>query len=230
MKSAVVLWRQTSKKLRRKVKFKRRSDKVIIILFDYFGVVMFDPLQKWQDQYQLNQDDRLKVAKLCAQIDSNAISLKKFYTELGKLTGRTAQQTERDIQVYAEYNQDTLNIIRQLKKHSNIRIGLLSNAHGSLHQGIWKDGVHRLFDDVVTSQETAHLKPKPDPDFFLYAINRLGGRPAQAIFFDDLEINIQGAKTAGLRAYQFINAAACREQLIKLSILSDSPLKISLSI
>src|SRR5690606_36944008 len=126
---------------------------------------------------------------------------------------KTGHQTEKEIASYAGYNQELLQLIRQLNKLKHVRVGLLSNAHRSLHQGLWKDKVHPLFDDVVTSQEISKVKPKPDPEFFIHAINRLGGKPTSTIFFDDRLINVQAAKQLGLKAHLFTSAQQCKVQL-----------------
>ena len=119
-----------------------------------------------------------------------------------------------------QYDRELLEIIRQLRGLKNVRVGLLTNAHRSLHMGLWKDGIHPYFDDVLTSQEISQIKPKPDSDFFMHAINRLGGTPEKTIFFDDRQVNVDGAKVIGVKAHLFTSAAQCKVDLHKHKVFN----------
>src|SRR5690606_12178952 len=118
----------------------------------------------------------------------------------------TSIQVQTELQNNSGYNQELLEIIRQLRQLKRVRIGLLSNAHRSLHESLWRDNIHQLFDDVVTSQEISQVNPKPDPMFFQHAINRLGGVPTKTLFFDDRQTNVDGASQIGLDAHLFTTA------------------------
>lgn len=186
-----------------------------VILFDHFGVVCSDPLAKWKHDYQLTGLEAAKVDEICKRIDSGQIELDEFYEQLGHITGQSGFEVKVELDGNGQYDRELLEIIRQLRGLKNVRIGLLTNAHRSLHMGLWKDGVHPYFDDVLTSQEVSQVKPKPDPDFFRHAINRLGGAPEKTIFFDDRQANVDGAKATGIKAHLFINAAQCKVDLHK---------------
>ena len=54
------------------------------------------------------------------------------------------------------------------------------------------------FDIVVAHEDTARHKPDPDP--VLYAIERLDGTPAQAVYVGDSPFDIRAAKAAGAYA------------------------------
>jgi putative hydrolase of the HAD superfamily len=55
-----------------------------------------------------------------------------------------------------------------------------------------------LFDEVVDSCEVGVRKP--NPAIFRLTVDRLGVVPERAVFLDDLESNLVGARAAGLRA------------------------------
>ncbi|MGC3994897.1 MAG: HAD-IA family hydrolase [Propionicimonas sp.] len=44
---------------------------------------------------------------------------------------------------------------------------------------------------------------KPDPAYYTYIVDALGIAPDEAVFVDDMEVNVRGAQRAGLRAVQF---------------------------
>lgn len=44
---------------------------------------------------------------------------------------------------------------------------------------------------------------KPDPAYFTYIVDTLGIEPEEAVFVDDMAVNVRGARQAGLRAVHF---------------------------
>jgi len=59
----------------------------------------------------------------------------------------------------------------------------------------------QLFDRTFYSFELGLAKP--DPEYFLAAVDALGVRPEEAVFVDDMLSNVRGAREAGLRAVLF---------------------------
>ncbi len=90
------------------------------------------------------------------------------------------------------------------------RLGILSNA--------WSDSEHEIrerlpglldfFDDVIFSAKVGLAKP--DRRIYQLAVERLGVRPDEAVFIDDIEKNVHGAREAGLYAIH----AHCGEEVI----------------
>jgi FMN phosphatase YigB (HAD superfamily) len=62
---------------------------------------------------------------------------------------------------------------------------------------------------------------KPDPQAFLHVASRIGVKPSRAVFFDDLEDNVAGARAAGLHAFRSVCAADIRNALEQLGIGVD---------
>jgi 2-haloacid dehalogenase len=67
------------------------------------------------------------------------------------------------------------------------------------------------FRDIVVSGEEKLLKP--DPAIYFRALNRFGLKPAEALFIDDREINVEGARALGMQAHLFIDADDLRVRL-----------------
>jgi HAD superfamily hydrolase (TIGR01509 family) len=57
------------------------------------------------------------------------------------------------------------------------------------------------FDTVVVSYEVGCAKP--DAEIFELTLDRLGVAAAQALFVDDREVNLEGARRVGLRTLHF---------------------------
>ena len=82
------------------------------------------------------------------------------------------------------------------------KVSVLSNADGSL-RGRLEDEmrIHHLFDDIVCSAEVGMAKP--EPEIFRLAAGRLGLDPAECVFVDDWDQNIEAARTVGMTAIRY---------------------------
>ena len=67
------------------------------------------------------------------------------------------------------------------------------------------------FRDIVVSGREKMLKP--DPAIYYLALDRFGLRPEEALFIDDREINIEGARAVGMHAHLFVDAEDLRRRL-----------------
>lgn len=86
--------------------------------------------------------------------------------------------------------------------HQSYKTALLSNAWDDLRQVIAeKWHFEDAFDTIIISAEVGLAKP--DPRIFQLALTRLGVEAGQAIFVDDMQRNVVGAKSVGLQAIQF---------------------------
>ena len=57
------------------------------------------------------------------------------------------------------------------------------------------------FDVLFHSWQIGHAKP--DPAFFTHIVGELGVEPDEAVFVDDMAVNVAGARAAGLRGVHF---------------------------
>jgi epoxide hydrolase-like predicted phosphatase len=97
-------------------------------------------------------------------------------------------------------DRDLLDFIRSLRRR--YRTGVISNAMDgtrALIEGAW--GMADAFDTLVLSAEVGVMKP--DPRIFQLALQRLNVLPAQALFIDDFQHNIDGARLLGMHAIRF---------------------------
>jgi putative hydrolase of the HAD superfamily len=79
------------------------------------------------------------------------------------------------------------------------RVGCLSNTNRLHADRHWSElGMADLFDDQFLSYEMGLVKP--DRDAFEYVIDALGCPAERILFLDDNQINVEGARSAGLRS------------------------------
>lgn len=86
-------------------------------------------------------------------------------------------------------------LVRRLRPH--YKLSILSNADLRLRARLERDGLHALFDDLVVSAEVGMAKP--DPAVFRLAAERLGVAPAECVFVDDWDQNVEAARALGMR-------------------------------
>ena len=103
--------------------------------------------------------------------------------------------------------------IKELKK--KYQIALLSNFTSGLEkflQEIFK--IYHLFDLVVSSYNVK--MKKPDPRIYKHTLEKLGVRPEEVVFIDDLEENVKGAEATGIKGIIFKSVDQCKYDLDKL--------------
>ena len=71
----------------------------------------------------------------------------------------------------------------------------------------------RLFDGLFFSSDLGVAKP--DAEFFRTVTHRLGHRPADVLFFDDLSVNVEGARSVGWLAEQFTTVERLRADVTR---------------
>ena len=97
-------------------------------------------------------------------------------------------------------DQDLLAFTASLKP--NYRLGLLSNAWVSARKLLNQlFNFLDIFDESIFSCEVG--KRKPDPTIFKIILGKMGISAENVIFIDDMQINVEGAKSAGLHAIQY---------------------------
>ena len=114
---------------------------------------------------------------------------------------------------YDEIDFDLIDWIHHL--HPAFKTGLLSNAFDDLRQIIserWH--FEDAFDDMVISAEVGMVKP--DPRIYHLALEGLGVEAEQAVFVDDMQYNIEGARRVGMLGIRFYNPEQVKDELVKL--------------
>ena len=105
---------------------------------------------------------------------------------------------------------ELIDYIRHLR--SRYRTALLSNALPNLRNLLtdkWR--IDDAFHEIIISAEVGLLKP--DPAIYTLTLEKLGIESQEAVFIDDNEQNVAGARQVGMRAIRFRNAAQARTDL-----------------
>ena len=116
-----------------------------------------------------------------------------------------------DLAMWSNINSDMVDWARQLGS-SGLRVGLLSNMHSDMVVHCRKHFAWlNSFDFVTFSAEVRMLKP--DPAIYEHTLRGLGVTAQQALFLDDREVNVQGARALGMAAIRVQSMAQLRGDL-----------------
>jgi putative hydrolase of the HAD superfamily len=101
--------------------------------------------------------------------------------------------------------------------HERLKTGLLTNNFIATHDldqrggGVGHESVLGYFDVVVESSRAGCRKP--DPHFYRIACELLAIEPTEAVFLDDLGINLKPARAMGMQTIKVTDPERALEQL-----------------
>lgn len=94
-----------------------------------------------------------------------------------------------------EHNPDIEKVVRLIKE-KGLSLGIVTGkGRDSANISLRHLGLARFFDVTITGDDV--VRPKPDPEGLLMAINRLGVRPADAMYVGDSNGDILAGRRAG---------------------------------
>lgn len=80
------------------------------------------------------------------------------------------------------------------------------------------DWLFGRFQDIVVSGDEKLVKP--DPAIYALALERFGLAGPDAVFVDDLPVNVEAARAQGIHGVVFTGAEAFRAELVRLGVLA----------
>jgi putative hydrolase of the HAD superfamily len=136
---------------------------------------------------------------------------RRFAAALGLGEDRAEGLIER---LWADLGPDEEMIEAVAAAHAaGVRTGLISNSWGTALK-YEEELMGRLFDGLVIS----HIEGlrKPDPEIYALGAQRIGLRPEQCVFVDDLPGNLKPARALGMATVRHTTAAETIPQLEEL--------------
>ena len=101
----------------------------------------------------------------------------------------------------------------------SMRVGCLSNTNTLHAERHWTEfGIADLFEDRFLSHEMGLLKP--DLAAFEYVVEALGCPAERILFLDDNQINVEGARAAGMRSERTRGVVEARAILADIELLA----------
>ena len=190
-------------------------------IFDIGGVLLHSrnveaTRARWEKRLGLTEGELWRVLPgIVARADSGELDEEAFWAEIAEALGAEGviQELRDDAWWWDEVDAELVSFIASLRPQ--ILTGIISNAYAGARE--FADRRHGLiahFDTVVISGEEGCVKP--DERIYRIACERLGVEPAEAVFVDDLRVNVEAARTLGMQGIQHRDTAETIAKLAEL--------------
>ena len=182
------------------------------VIFDCFGVLITIGRDLLHQTYPQFSD---QLTELERKSDSGLVSRSEFYNSVVTITGISMDDAMNKYYSVENYNQSSIDLIKQVKAPGRYKIGLLSNiGHGWLDDFLPIMNSMNLFDAVILSSDIGITKP--DPKIFELMAEKLGVNTDECIMIDDTPVNIASAINTGMQGIIFDSIDQAKTDLGKL--------------
>ncbi len=187
------------------------------VIFDFGGVLVrtldYSGRRKWEARLGLAQGDLEQVvfnSDVATRAMMGEVPESAVWTNAGAVFHVAAEELKQlriDFWAGDALDEELVRFLGGLRPQ--YRTGILSNAwSGARDVFVGRLGLDRSVDAIVISAE--ERLAKPDGRIYHLAAARLGVRPEEAVFVDDVQANIDGARAVGMCGVLF----RTREQTI----------------
>ena len=180
--------------------------KVEAFIFDIGNVLLrFRPGQAEEALARLGLSslpDLAALQDLGLRYERGALDRAGFLSALRDILGHAGPDEDltRAWQEIFEPNEPMWRLVEAL--HGHYPLYLLSNTNCLHHEYVAREyEVFEKFADGVFSYRAKLMKP--EPEIFALAIRQFGVEPGSTVYLDDLSANVEAARAAGLRAFQY---------------------------
>lgn len=191
-------------------------------MFDFFGVFSTPPATNWFKKAVPGDDAKLREFQaLCTQSDYGLITRAEMIEQAAELAGGLpVAAVEKGMQAETRLNTELVAYAQKLKQ-AGYHLACVSNGTKEWTLRVMDDfGIRDLFDEIVLSGDLGMIKPYPE--IYRYALDKVGVKPAEALFIDDRKDNVDGADACGIRGLVFEETAAFIHELEAI-LKQDNP-------
>ncbi len=151
------------------------------------------------DTYRFEFDrGTISGAQMYAQLLSNA-----GYHELASNKTMMEKIAKLDLESWKDIRQDVTEWGLSLQKEG-FKLGILSNMPYEFLD-LYEQTIP-LFTHADFACFSCRVKLiKPEPEIYKVALNGLGIKPEEAVFFDDIQVNVDAARKLGINAFLWTN-------------------------
>ncbi len=192
-----------------------------ILIFDIGGVI----LDYGEKEYYEYLSSRYKIPHkkiretfdpLIRTSEYGKMSQKKLITTASKALRISKEGLEwnRIFETFAKRNEKVVGLMKKLKK--KYTIVLLSNISRSRFTAglpLLKSG---FYDNIFASCYLGMRKP--EKKIFRHVLQAMRASPHECLFIDNLKVNVDGAKSVGIKAIEFRDVQQLKRDLAKAGI------------
>ncbi len=191
------------------------------VLFDFGGVITegpFSAFARYEAAHGLAKDFIRSVNatnhddNAWARLERNELGFDAFcdaFEAECRAAGGDVEARALFATLSGEVRPDMLEAVRRCQEH--FKTGLLTNNFVTPYAWSSRDEVLALFDIVVESSVVGVRKP--DPRFYVLACEGLHVDPHQAVFLDDLGVNLKPARQLGMVTIKVTDSSSAIDAL-----------------
>ena len=188
------------------------SSQIKAVILDYGEVLCSSPTrEEWARMASLFGVEPVSFRKLWDRnrllYDRGDLSPEAYWAAVAKDAGTQLAPEQLpllrqwDVEMWAHENPVMVEWLKQIHS-SGTRTGLLSNMpHDMIRHVRQKFAWLEHFDHQTFSAEVELIKP--DTAIYEHSLRGVGAAPSEALFVDDKEPNVKGARAVGMHAIQF---------------------------
>ena len=155
--------------------------------------------------------------ELSNKFDLGEINPDQFAEKLSAMTGVNQKEIIPEMWEGVLFHRQVISLLKKLKQ--NYKLAVLSNSNSEfINEFLERENLETIFDAEVISQEIGLIKP--DPEIFKVALNKLQTSPAETLFIDDRERNVQAAEKLGIKGILYKNPQQFKDDLLKQKVLN----------
>ena len=204
------------------------------VFWDFGGVITSSPFEafnKFEIDNNLPADFLRQVNSTnpndnaWAKLERSEVNLEEFdllFEEESNNLGHAVKGKEVIALLQGQIRPEMVKALQKIR--GNLIQACLTNNIRSLKEEAFEEGnvsvsgkhdvIMDLFDFVIESSKV-NLR-KPDPAFYKMACEKASIEPSEAVFLDDLGINLKPAKNLGMETIKVINSRDALQELQKL--------------
>lgn len=206
------------------------------MLFDFGGVILSSPFEAFSrferetglpDGFLRSVNATDPDTNAWARLERSEISLDEFgdaFAEESAALGHRVDGREVLGLLMGDLRPAMVEALRRCHQHPDLVTALITNnfvlGDGHVDRESEMGSVLALFDLVLESSKVGIRKP--DPAIFELACDRLGVTPAEAVFLDDLGVNLKPARAMGMTTIKVVDPD---EALTELEAVLGFPLR-----
>ncbi len=189
-----------------------RPTPIRAVLWDLGGVILrttdWGPRSRWEERLGL---PHMQLTRLVFESDASRRATLGQATDdevwesvagVLHLEPEVRDQLRREYFAHDRIDTVLMEFIRGLRRR--VRVGMITNAWPGIRRYLETEfQIADAFDPLIVSAEVGVAKP--DPRIYQLALERLGVDASAAVFVDDFEANVAGARWVGMQAVQFLS-------------------------
>ncbi|WP_334144414.1 HAD-IA family hydrolase [Rhabdothermincola sp.] len=195
------------------------------VLFDFGGVILSSPFEafaRYEAEHGLPDGFIRRVnatnpdTNAWAQLERREITVEEFCARFEAEAADAGHRLDaREVLALlgGELRPEMVEAVRRCSEH--LLTGLLTNnfvtVDGHVDRESEMGAVLALFDVVIESSKVGVRKP--DPRFYELACRELGIEPGEAVFLDDLGVNLKPAREMGMTTIKVVDPRRALAQL-----------------